>query len=239
MPSGVYIRNEETKKKCRIARIGKPHSHETKRRIAEKMKDMNVGRKRNDVAGERSHMKKPEMRKYFSDIMKNGGSAIANAFNKGPKPNRRNGPLAMFLKYPEMKAKLSIRLKEWWAEMSEDEKRERVAKAFIAQKQKPNKTEIFTDSLIQKARPTDFIYSGDGKIFIAGKVPDWFNVNGKKQVIEMLGTYWHGVERTGRTKEQEENYLKSHYAKYGYDCLIIWQSELKCPEKVIEKIKQF
>jgi len=112
-------------------------------------------------------------------------------------------------------------------------------KVFASCEIKPNKTEIFTDSLVQKARPTDFIYSGDGKIFIAGKVPDWFNVNGKKQVIEMLGTYWHGEKVTGRTKEQEEDFLKSHYSKYGYDCLIIWESELKNPESVMEKLQEF
>jgi hypothetical protein len=108
-----------------------------------------------------------------------------------------------------------------------------------AQNRKPNKTEIFTDGLIQKTRPTDFIYSGDGKIFIAGKCPDWFNVNGKKQVIEFLGDYWHGEKRTGRTKEQEEKGLIDHYKRYGYNCLIIWESELKNLDKVVEKIENF
>jgi len=96
-----------------------------------------------------------------------------------------------------------------------------------------NKTEIFTDGLVQKARPTDFIYSGDGKIWIAGKNPDWFNVNGKKQVIEFFGGlgYWHKLE--------DEEIRKSHFAKYGYDCLIIWESELKNPEQVISRIQNF
>ena len=140
---------------------------------------------------------------------------------------------------PEVKAKKSRLLKEVWKSKTDSEKEVSVSKIMKSNEVKPNKTEIFTDSLVQKARPNEFIYSGDGKIFIAGKVPDWFNVNGKKQVIEMFGTYWHGEKRTGRTKEQEENRLKSHYTKYGYDCLIIWESELKDPEKVTDKIRRF
>ena len=116
---------------------------------------------------------------------------------------------------------------------------EHIRKLFLASGKKPNKTEIFTDTLVKIACPEEFIYSGNGKIWIEGKNPDWFNVNGKKQVIEMLGTYWHGEKKTGRTNGQEERRLKSHYAKYGYDCLIIWQSELKYQEEVIEKIRKF
>ena len=98
----------------------------------------------------------------------------------------------------------------------------------------PNKSEIFLNNIIQKIS-SDFIYSGNGKFWVAGKNPDWFNVNGKKQVIEMLGDYWHSEKLTGRSKEQEEDYLKDHYAKYGYDCLIIWEHELK-DERIIQAL---
>jgi hypothetical protein len=119
-----------------------------------------------------------------------------------------------------------------WAEVM-------LRKTLGANKIRPNKTEIFVDSLIQQVCPIDFIYSGNGKIWIDGKNPDWFNVNGKKQVIELFGDYWHGEKITGRTKEQEEELRKSHFREYGYDCLIIWEDELKDIEKLKQKILEF
>jgi G:T-mismatch repair DNA endonuclease (very short patch repair protein) len=74
---------------------------------------------------------------------------------------------------------------------------------------------------------------------LGGKIPDIVNVNGKKQVIELLGTYWHGEKITGRTKEQEEDFLKSHYSKYGFDCLIVWESELDNPIQLNQRIQNF
>jgi hypothetical protein len=142
-------------------------------------------------------------------------------------------------KSEEEKNKSLEKRKETLKRKSEEEKNKSLERWFKSNKIKPNKAEIFTDTLVQIARPNEFIYSGDGKIFIAGKVPDWFNTNGKKQLIEMFGTYWHGEKRTGLTNQQEEDRLKSHYAKYGYNCLVIWESELKEPEKVIHKIRSF
>lgn len=138
---------------------------------------------------------------------------------------------------PEFKKLIGYQSKKRW--LDPVYKENSLRKMFNSCKRKPNNTETYMDSLVQRARPTDFIYSGAGKIFIAGKVPDWFNVNGRKQVIELFGNYWHGEKRTGRTKEQEEELLKSHYSKYGYDCLVIWESELKNPIGVIDKVKNF
>jgi len=107
------------------------------------------------------------------------------------------------------------------------------------QKQKQNRTEIFLDYIIQTSCPKEFEYTGTGKIWIEGKCPDWFNVNGKKQVIELFGDYYHSKKMNGREKEQEEDSRKSHFAKYGYGCLIIWESELEKPYVVAEKIKTF
>jgi G:T-mismatch repair DNA endonuclease (very short patch repair protein) len=32
---------------------------------------------------------------------------------------------------------------------------------------------------------------------------------------------------------------KEHYKQYGFDCLIIWEDELKDIDKVVTKIKRF
>ncbi len=55
----------------------------------------------------------------------------------------------------------------------------------------------------------------------------------------MFGNYWHGEERTGRTRKQEENQRIKHFAKYGYKTLIIWEYKLKNTKKLERKILQF
>lgn len=193
----------------------KHHSDESKNKNREKhlgkkvMSDVEKGKKSQEL---KERWKNPDYRKTMLECDKNWGSSDRNK-------------------------KISESKKLQWQDIEWKEKV--LKKVFVSNEIKPNKTEIFTDGLVQIARPTDFIYSGAGKIFIAGKVPDWFNVNGRKQVIELFGNYWHGESRTGRTKEQEEVFLKSHYAKYGYDCLVIWENELKSPDEVIQKIKNF
>jgi len=86
---------------------------------------------------------------------------------------------------------------------------------------KPNKPEKFLTKLLQKLIPNEYKYVGDGEFILAGKCPDFVNINGQKKIIEMFGDYWHGEERTGRTKEENEQERVSCFAQYGYKTLII------------------
>lgn len=106
---------------------------------------------------------------------------------------------------------------------------------------KPNKPEKALSYIIRKVSPHKFKYNGDGRlgVALAGRIPDFVNVNGKKQVIELFGEYWHGEKRTQRTKEQETERLISHYKKLGYSCLIIWEFDLKNKDNVKNIIKEF
>lgn len=60
-----------------------------------------------------------------------------------------------------------------------------------------------------------------------------------KKVIEFFGEYYHGEKKTGRNKEQEEKLRIDHFRKYGFDCLVIWGSELKDFTLLKGKIKNF
>lgn len=99
-----------------------------------------------------------------------------------------------------------------------------------------NKLEILLEYFINQILPNEYKYTGDGKSFIAGFVPDFINVNGQKKIIELFGDYWHTkLEAIKRDKFR----LKS-YKKYGYNTLIIWEHELnRNPEKVISRIMEF
>jgi len=135
--------------------------------------------------------------------------------------------------------KIKLSNKVTWSKTPDEIKEIRVRKIIEKSSRHPNDQEKIVHSLIIKLFPEEFIYSGNGKIIIGGKCPDWFNVNGKKQVIEFFGEYCHGEKRTGRTRKDEENQKLTHYKQYGYDCLIIWGNELSNLPKLENKIEKF
>lgn len=142
-------------------------------------------------------------------------------------------------KKPEVKRRLIIAAKKVWYSQTEKQKEEHLSKIFKSNEIKPNKTELLLNDILQNIRSNEFKYVGDGQVWIAGKCPDWININGKKQVIEYFSNYWHGKEITGREKENEEVFRREHFKKYGFDCLVIWEGELKDIDLLLEKIKNF
>lgn len=123
-------------------------------------------------------------------------------------------------------------LKELWTKESY------IKKIIKSRNIKPNKTEIILANLINKITP-DFRYNGDFSqgIVIGRKIPDFINCNGKKQIIELFGDYWH-KKRVRCYEDTEEGKIK-HYKKFGFNCLVIWESELKNQNNVMNKIKNF
>ncbi len=108
------------------------------------------------------------------------------------------------------------------------------------QSKSPNKPEIALDKLLQANFPGEYIFNGDYSqgVSLGGLVPDWVNVNGKKQVIELFGDYWHDMRGNIGWKSTVFG-RKAVFSQLGFDCLIIWEHELKLPEEVIEKIRDF
>lgn len=113
--------------------------------------------------------------------------------------------------------------------------------ARACSKRKPNRKEMKLSYVLRRIAPHEYRYNGDcrrGMIF-GGKIPDFVNVNGHKKVIEMFGDWWHGERVTGRTKGQEESKYMNHYKKFGYSCLIVWESELNDVDALKEKVRSF
>lgn len=112
------------------------------------------------------------------------------------------------------------------------EYRDKVVKAVLAGLQvKPNRGELQLQDILNKHFPSEWEYN-DGWLILAGKVPDFVNVNGRKQVIEYFGTYWHSPEKTAETEEDRIN----HFHKYGFDCIIIWEGESETT--VVDKVRR-
>jgi len=97
--------------------------------------------------------------------------------------------------------------------------------------QKPNIPEKLIYNLLQQILPNEYHLNVKGDIIIAGKIPDFININGQKKLIEFNGDYWHNEEET-----QERITL---FKKYGWDCLVIWEHELEDINNVVNKILQF
>lgn len=98
---------------------------------------------------------------------------------------------------------------------------------------KPNKLEKKLNEIIQDIIPGEFEFNGDYRlgVIVDRMIPDFVNVNGKKKVIDLFGDYWH--------EKQEEQERIDRMKKKGWECLVIWEHELKNIENVKNKIKTY
>ena len=94
---------------------------------------------------------------------------------------------------------------------------------------KPNKPETFLLNLLNDLYPNEWKYTGDFSFTINGKCPDFTNVNGQKQLIELFGDYWH--------KDDNPQDRVGIFKEFGWNTLVIWEKELKDIGKVIERIR--
>lgn len=115
-----------------------------------------------------------------------------------------------------------------------------VAKVMAARAVKPTKPEKHLQVVLNKHFP-QFEYNGDFSlgITIGGMIPDFVNVNGKKQVIEVFGDYWH-TKRADSTKDTELGRIMA-YKPLGFNCLIFWEHDLneKSEGEIVNMVKAF
>ncbi len=129
----------------------------------------------------------------------------------------------------------------YWSWMVGNWKDPEYVKMMIkAQHRKPNNFEKRVDKFLQEVLPGEYQINVKAEVMIlAGKCPDFVNVNGQKKIIEANGDWWHGEKFTGRTKEEEEQQRIDCFAKEGYQTLIIWEHELKDMGKLETKLLNF
>lgn len=105
------------------------------------------------------------------------------------------------------------------------------------QSRKPNKIERRLQSILDKYFPGQWEYTGDGKLLIYGMRPDFANCDGRKDLIELFGDYWHG-KRARKWAETELGKIMA-YNSLDYRCLVIWGRELKDESNLIRKVANF
>lgn len=104
---------------------------------------------------------------------------------------------------------------------------ERIVKAVHSH---PNRAEITLLDLLNSVDVDSWEFTGDGSLIIGGKNPD-YRFKRAPLLCEMFGNYWH----------RDENELEriGFFEQYGYRMLVVWESELKHPEQVMERIRSF
>lgn len=112
---------------------------------------------------------------------------------------------------------------------------------FKANGRKPTQTELKVQQILDKYFPA-FKYNGnfDLGIMLGGMIPDFVNINGHKQVIEVFGDYWHSDKVIKDWKGSELGKIMA-YKPFGYNCLVLWQNDVnsKSEKELCDTIRKF
>jgi G:T-mismatch repair DNA endonuclease (very short patch repair protein) len=96
---------------------------------------------------------------------------------------------------------------------------EYVSKLHQKMKREQTKPEIIMECLLDAYFKDQWKFVGNGQVVVDGMVPDFININGKKQVIEVYGDYWH--------KDHNPQDRINRYKEFGFNCLVYWEKDLK------------
>ena len=201
---GSYLKTEKHKINLSLALLGHFVSEESKQKNREK----HIGKRQT----EESKLKKSESLKIFyarNPVSKEKGIKISKA---------KMGHMVT----NETRDKLRKCAKLQW-EHNYDKMAHAVFKA-----RKPNKLELQLNRILQSNFPNEWKYVGNGQVWIGQRCPDFININGRKNLIELFGNYWH--------KPEDEELRKSHFKKFGFDTIVVWESELKDVENLLSKL---
>lgn len=96
-----------------------------------------------------------------------------------------------------------------------------------------NRAETKLEEILNDCLPGEFVFNGDGSqgIRIGNFTPDFVHSGDKKKVVELFGRRWHPPSDVRKKK--------SVYAKYGYECLVVWDDQLRNKKKVINRVTAF
>jgi len=246
--------NSEYREKQLKARIGRKLSEETKRKLSERFKGSNnpmYGKKRpdlikinKDINIRRLKAQKLKGRKRPLNVRKKiSESKKGKKLTQEHKQKIREG---MKKAWKRLKSDYQ-KFMEWRKKVSESKKGDKnpmknpevVKKMLMNRNYKiPNKMEEKLINIIEKHK-LPFEYTGNGKIAIGKRNPDFINNNGKKLIIELFGEYWHNPLLNKIPYSRTYRETIKYYKKYGYKCLIIWDSELSNEKLIVKRIKSF
>jgi G:T-mismatch repair DNA endonuclease (very short patch repair protein) len=240
-----YRHSDETKIKISVAHLDMKHSEKTKKKISELKTGKNHpnwGKNLSLKTREKiSENNKGKHQPTKNQIEKNRQWHLGKKLSEETKEKIKESCKKKY-ENPEFKEKVLriITSEEQRAKIKKSvlrlwEDREYVQKQIDSSHFKPNKTEMSLFTLIQGAFPNEFAMNIRGEIMvIGGKIPDFVNVNGKKKLIELYGEFWHKDEKKDNGQDRI-NYFK----QFGWDTLIVWESELQHISVLKQRIIDF
>ena len=101
---------------------------------------------------------------------------------------------------------------------------------------KPTTPEIFLAAILDEYFPDVWEYTGSGKglVAVGHKYPDFVRKDGKKEIIEVFGNYWHNPKYFPNKLSEDD--LVAYYGKFGFGCVVFWEDEVYYEEKVLRKL---
>lgn len=136
--------------------------------------------------------------------------------------------------------------KKWKEYIKSEKHKEDCSKGGVAAikslQLRPNKPEQKFIDLCKKYN-LPYRYVGDGQFWLGypPRNPDFLNVNGEKTVVEIHGVYWHLLKPQKKdpdlTRKIVEFEEQSHYSKYGFKSVVIWDDELDNTSLVLDKLR--
>jgi len=194
---------------------GRKHSDETKKKMREKRK-LQISPMKGRTHSIETKMK---MREVAKERWKNGFCFSDEAIEKMRFSHLRENLTQ------DCRMRLSSSIKEKWKD-PEYARRVMHRRAIS----KPEK--FFKEEFIEKyCLAYDFTGNVESKtIVIGGKIPDFAHQTDLK-VIEIWGDFFH----KGQNPQDRIDFFKQH----GYDCLVIWASELKSRKEVVKRVLDF
>jgi len=206
---------------------GKTHSEETRKRLRElglSRPGFMLGKRHSDESREKmrkSHRGVPLSEEHNKNAhaarVRNGYRHSVETLRKIGDGNRGK------VMSEEAKMKCSVSAKVLWKDP------EHAKKCLVFNS--PNKAETKLLGVLDTMYPGEWKFVGDGQVIIAGKCPDFINVNGAKKIIELYGERWH-------TDDDPQDRINL-FAPYGYDTLVVWGKELDSIKKLKCRIESF
>jgi hypothetical protein len=192
------------------------------------------------------------MTEFFSDPMNREAHSkrMTQSWNDPAKREAQSKRTTEFLSDPVNREANSKRKIKFFSKLENREKQSKIAtelwesqeyrdKVLKANSTFPNKPE----QILNQITPDDVRYTGNrsfwvrikllvnGEYITKSKNPD-FKITGQKKVIELYGDYWH--------KSDDPETIINAYKEIGYECLVIWESEIYNElELTLERISQF
>lgn len=219
---------EEWKKKVGLKILGNKHNQNTKDKIGERIKNARSKKHWSSMIG-KHHTEESKQKLRF----KLTGRIVTQEFRTRCSIRCSGSGNPMYGKHQSESSRITI---------SKKNKEKFCQKDFLEKwkrsvYRKKNKPESLIDNILS-TKFSGYVYTGDYKVWIGGKNPDFLN-EGKKKIIEFFGDYWHDEVFTGEENQLHENKRIEHFKKYGYDTLILRQKDLDNIDFCIQKILEF